>query len=221
MCISHYGNREIVTLPSPYHKFELHTLVCVMPKKHPVKFTKEDNSMITFLKENEQHQHPNGGGWVANTAWVSESAYVGSSTQVFGNARVSGNAWVSGNARVFGDARVSDHAQVSGNAWVFGNARVYDYARVSGNAWVSGDARVSGSAWETSPLYIQGSKHGLTNSAYGYLNIGCIKLPFSEWKKRYKEIGKEQNYTPAQIKEYGKLIALATTLGRNKTYGKA
>ena len=69
--------------------------------------------------------------------------------------------------------------------------------------------------------YIQGSKHGLTNSAYGYLNIGCIKLPFSEWKKRYKEIGKEQNYTPAQIKEYGKFIALATTLGRNKTYGKA
>ena len=141
--------------------------------------------MISFLKENEQHQHPNGGGWVANTATVDASAFVGSDAQVHGNARVYGNA------------------------------------RVSGTARVSGDAQVSGSAWKTSPLYIQGSKHGLTNSAYGYLNIGCIKLPFSEWKKRYKEIGKEQNYTPAQIKEYGKFIALATTLGRNKTYGKA
>ena len=129
--------------------------------------------MITFLKPEEQHQHPNGGGWVANTATVAASAFVGRDALVYGNARV------------------------------------------------SGDAQVSGSAWETSPLYIQGSKHGLTNSAYGYLNIGCIKLPFSEWKKRYKEIGKEQNYTPAQIKEYGKFIALATTLGRNKTYGKA
>ena len=119
------------------------------------------------------------------------------------------------------------HQHSNGKGWVYSSASVADSAyvgpdaRVSGNAQVSGNARVSDNAWETSPLYIQGSKHGLTNSAYGYLNIGCIKLPFSEWKKRYKEIGKEQNYTPAQIKEYGKFIALATTLGRNKTYGKA
>ena len=58
------------------------------------------------------HQHPNGGGWVADTATVHESAYVGPS------ARVSGNAWVCGSARVSGDARVS------GNAQVYGNARV-------------------------------------------------------------------------------------------------
>ena len=31
--------------------------------------------MITFLKAAEQHQHKNGGGWVANTATVEESAY--------------------------------------------------------------------------------------------------------------------------------------------------
>ena len=61
-------------------------------------------TMITFLTAEQQHQHPNGGGWVANTAWVSESAYVGSSTQVydyawvFGDAQLSGNAWVSDNA---------------------------------------------------------------------------------------------------------------------------
>ena len=33
--------------------------------------------MISFLKENEQHQHPNGGGWVANTATVAASAFEG------------------------------------------------------------------------------------------------------------------------------------------------
>jgi hypothetical protein len=137
---------------------------------------------------------------------------VSGNARLSGDAKVFGNAWVSGNAWVFGNAQLSGDARVYGNALVYGNARVY------GDARVSGDAQVSGSAWKTSPLYIQGSKHGLTNSAYGYLNIGCIKLPFSEWKKRYKEIGKEQNYTPAQIKEYGKFIALATTLGRNKTY---
>ena len=40
--------------------------------------------MITFLKAEEQHQHKNGGGWVANTATVEESAYIGASAQVSG-----------------------------------------------------------------------------------------------------------------------------------------
>ena len=87
--------------------------------------------MITWLKAEEQHQHKNGGGWVANTATVEDSVYIGP------DAQVSGNAQVYGNARVYGDARVSGNAQVSGNAWV-----------------------------ET-PLFIQGTKHGVSNSSYG------------------------------------------------------
>ena len=34
------------------------------------------------------HQHPNGGGWVANTAWVQDTAYVGSDATVYGRAWV-------------------------------------------------------------------------------------------------------------------------------------
>ena len=61
--------------------------------------------MITFLKESEQHQHPNGGGWVANTASVEKTVYV------------SPNAWVYDNAQVYGDAGVYGDARVSGDAW--------------------------------------------------------------------------------------------------------
>ena len=50
--------------------------------------------MITFLKENEQHQHKNGGGWVANTVSDGDTVYIGPDAWVFGNARVSGNASV-------------------------------------------------------------------------------------------------------------------------------
>ena len=46
------------------------------------------------------HKHPNGGGWVADTALVSRTACVGP------NARVYGKAWVSGDARVYGNAQV-------------------------------------------------------------------------------------------------------------------
>ena len=92
------------------------------------------------------HTHPNGKGWVQNTANVSDSAFVGPDAIVYGNAEVSGkasifgNAVVSGNAQVYGNADVADDAQVSGKAKIFG------YAQVSGNAQVSGEAQVSGIA---------------------------------------------------------------------------
>ena len=104
------------------------------------------------------HTHPNGGGWVQNTASVSASAFVGPNAIVSGNAQVSGNAEVvgdavvSGNARVLGDAVVYGNAKVFGNAVVFGAAQIYANAQVSGSAdvhadaQVSGDARVSGNA---------------------------------------------------------------------------
>ena len=59
------------------------------------------------------HKHPNGGGWVADTAYVGITARVFDTARVSGNAVVSGNTWVSGNAQVYGNARVYGVAQVS------------------------------------------------------------------------------------------------------------
>jgi UDP-3-O-[3-hydroxymyristoyl] glucosamine N-acyltransferase len=128
--------------------------------------------MISFLKPEEQHQHRNGGGWVANTVTIDESVYVAPNAQVSGNARVSGNTQVSGNARVFGDV------------------------------------------WIKTPLFIQGTRHAVSNSKRGYLSIGCVTLTFAEWKKQYRAIGKKEGYTAKQIKEYGAIIALATKIGK-------
>ena len=77
------------------------------------------------------HQHPNGGGWVADTATVAETAFVGPDARVFGNARVYGYALVFDNARVYG------------------YALVYCNARVFGDAEVSGDALGAGNDWAT------------------------------------------------------------------------
>ena len=46
------------------------------------------------------HKHPNGGGWISDTATVSATAYVGNNARVCGDARVYGDALVYGNARV-------------------------------------------------------------------------------------------------------------------------
>ena len=108
------------------------------------------------------HKHPNGGGWVANTATVAETAYVGPKAKVYGNAEVIGNAQISDNAqvrdnaRVYGNASASGNAKIYGDAHVYGDAEVYDNvfinekvygnAKVLGNAHVFGDAKIYGNA---------------------------------------------------------------------------
>ena len=158
--------------------------------------------MISFLKPEEQHQHKNGLGWVANTATVEETAYIGPDALVYGNAGVYGDALVCGNAGVYGNARIYGNAQVSGYAQVYGDVLVY------------GDAWVYGGAWETSPLYIQGTKHAITNCAFGKIAIGCEVHSFSKWKRDYKSIEKKSGYTPEQIKEYGLHIAHVIKMGK-------
>ena len=95
---------------------------------------------------------------------------------------------------MFGDALVS------GNAWVFG------YAQLFGDALVSGDAKVFGDAWVLNPLTITGSAHSVSLVSYTQIAIGCKIHDFAYWLKNYKTVGKENGYTPEQIKEYGEIL---------------
>lgn len=90
--------------------------------------------------------HPNGGGWVADTAQVDAKAYIAPDAKVFGRAVVSAGARVTGRARVIGSARVLNFAEVADDAIVGGYAEVSGYARVGGRARVTGTAVVTGYA---------------------------------------------------------------------------
>jgi len=80
------------------------------------------------LKNMKGKRHPNGGGWVADTATVDESAYVGP------------NAMVLDEARVLDDAVIEDYVIVYGNAAFKDNARAYGKLAVAKGVF-SKDAR--------------------------------------------------------------------------------
>lgn len=82
-------------------------------------------------------RHPNGGGWVADTAFVAMSAYVGPDAWVYGSAMVAPGARILDNARVYGSAKVEHDAIVCGGARVSGDARLSYGIRVGHNAIVS------------------------------------------------------------------------------------
>lgn len=79
--------------------------------------------MITNLREDEQHKHANGGGWVANTAKVAPSVFVGEHALVYGHAEITGKVRVTGLAQVSGHAKLSGDVFVYGNAWIDGNTK--------------------------------------------------------------------------------------------------
>jgi hypothetical protein len=71
-------------------------------------------------------KHPNGGGWVAQTAIVENMVYVGPDAKVYGNARVYGNSRISGTAEVFGDTKITDgHFHGWQSDGPFGNIKGY------------------------------------------------------------------------------------------------
>lgn len=76
---------------------------------------------------------------------------------------------------------------------------------------------ISGGDWKKAPLQIQGTRHFVNISEKGKLKIGCKDFTFDFWLKNFKEIGKAENYTADEIKEYELYINLAAKLYANDT----
>lgn len=110
------------------------------------------------------HQHPNGGGWVADTAHVEETAYIGPKASVFGYAKVKDDALVTEDAEVSAYAVVKDMACIKGKAVVRGSCTIEDHAEISGNVFIASHIRVGG--------------YTLLNKDQCSFNTqGCLKCP--------------------------------------------
>ncbi|MDE0840451.1 MAG: hypothetical protein OSB41_15560, partial [Kiritimatiellae bacterium] len=87
------------------------------------------NAAEWHLKNMKGKRHPNGGGWVADTATVADTAYVGP------------HAMVLDEAKVLDDAVIEDYVIVYGNAIFKDNARAYGKLAVEKGVF-SKDARM-------------------------------------------------------------------------------
>jgi len=124
------------------------------------------------------HKHPNGGGWVADSATVAETAYVGLEAKVYGYAKVFSNA------RVFGDARVYGNAEVSDNAKVFSNAKV-----------------------TRTPITVNGFPYQAVITDH-HITIGCQQHTYQVWRAEGLDIIQGEGYSESQAKRYLKLMLM-------------
>ena len=107
-----------------------------------------------------------------------------------------------------------ENAKAYGHAHIRGDATLTGTAKVCGVATVCGDAVIYADSWNKNPLYIQGTRHSLTNCAYKTIKIGCEKHSFDHWMYNFVEIGKKNKYSSKEIEEYSKYIELTVMLGK-------
>jgi len=106
------------------------------------------------------------------------------------------------------------HIHKNGGGLVEDTVTIDETVYIGPDAQVSGNAQVSGDAWVSSPLYIQGTKHSLTNSKYGHIAIGCHENTFAYWQEHYKAIGRAEGYMKEEIEQYGLFIQMFVKIGK-------
>ena len=116
-------------------------------------------------------QHPNGGGWVADTATVAEDHRAAGDPSVAVDLRAAGDPSAAEDPSVGSNVRRLNIAQVSGNARVFGSARVSDPCSV---AW----GRTGGYDWTA---YVQ-------EDGSVFLRYGCEAHPLTWWLEQDKSL---------------------------------
>ena len=94
---------------------------------------------VPFPEDIPGGTHPNGGGFVANSAEVAPKAYVDLCAQVLLDY-----AKIGSGVRIEDQAIVRDYAEVMGKAEVKENALLEGHAVVTDNATVFGSAQMSG-----------------------------------------------------------------------------
>lgn len=114
--------------------------------------------ILDLQPEARWHKHPNGGGWVSDSAYVEASASISGRAAIFGNARILDRTRVYGSSRIGGNAECYGAPHIHGRAVIGGNAKVYDAAKVLGDAQVYGYVEIGGTSVVRGDVVLDGNQ---------------------------------------------------------------
>lgn len=116
------------------------------------------------------HIHPNGGGWVENTAIVEDTVFV------------SEDSTISGHTEVLGNVSLNKCSDIMGNARVSGNIFIINYCTIGGTSEVTGDCLISGKAhlFGACKLHNNNVKGGEWSSVVTHSNTSKQEYSYAE-----------------------------------------
>lgn len=89
------------------------------------------------------------------------------------------------------------------------NISIGDHANIGDGASIGNRVSIGDGVKLQKNFYIVDSKHILTYTGNNTLSIGCHNYTIKEWLDNFEIIGKKENYTQEQIKEYKQYILMA------------
>jgi len=134
----------------------------------------------------DYHEHPNGGGLVADTAHAADTAFVGVFAQMHGKSQMYNYATMCDNAQMRGNSQMLDKSQMNGNSEMCDNSRMYGYSqmhgksRMHGKSQMHGNSEIGGSDWYRSPLYVDGLRWPINEWSNSEIRVGCRHMPASD-----------------------------------------
>jgi NDP-sugar pyrophosphorylase family protein len=100
--------------------------------------------MKTVIKNGIRgHHHPNGGGWVANTATVAESAYIGEGVRVGSYAQIGNQVQIGSGVQIGNYVWIDDAVRIGDDVWVSERAWIGEGSRIGAGAWIGEEAQIS------------------------------------------------------------------------------
>ena len=103
------------------------------------------------------------------------------------------------------DASIGHRASIGDGASIGNRASIGDGASIGHRASIGDEIKL------IIGFYINGSQHTVTYVGNGKISIGCHTKEISWFNENYERLGKRENYSNDQIKEYKIYIDLAKT----------
>ena len=103
-------------------------------------------------------------------------------------------------------ARIGDGARIGDRASIGDEARIGDGASIGDRASIGDGASIG------KTIFITGSRNPVNYYGLDVIHIGCIRKTIAEWQEQYPEVGRENDYSDEQIREYGAYIQMIAEL---------
>jgi NDP-sugar pyrophosphorylase family protein len=91
-------------------------------------------------------------------------------------------------------------------------ARIGYGASIGNRASIGDGATIGDGARIGKTIFITGSRNPVNYYGLDIIHIGCIRKTIAEWQEQYPEVGRENDYSDEQIREYGAYIQMIAEL---------
>ena len=163
-------------------------------------------STIFLYVKNEGWKSFEYGSDECNKVLIDIGVTIGSDVTIISGVRIGSCVRIDSDVTISSGVTICSGVTIGSDVTIDSGVRIDSGVTISSGVTIGSgvtiDSGVTICSGVIKSLFITGSSHYVIWYGTGILHIGCHKKEIEWWVKNYELIGKKQNYSDAQIKEY-------------------